>query len=198
MFICPLTDMETDLPADEMALGDMGYLDSELSPPPTAEKIKDVVASVFKVQKAQLEGGRRFLELARARQAAYLLCRDRSAESLFAIGAALHRDHTTVIHGAGIADGLLDTNPDFRRKVRECEQRLLSHQPPKKRVSVALARKTKNESKPQPEKKSKLRPCMGCGADFMSQHNGHRHCNPCRLKLSGRREFEGVGGEGSF
>lgn len=82
--------------------------------------VRDVVLAVcrvYGVTHGDLVSPRRFQGLARSRQVAMLLAHELTLASLPAIGLALRRDHTTVIHG--IKAARLRTGPDGCPEERE-------------------------------------------------------------------------------
>lgn len=69
---------------------------------PAGEAVTEVLAIVareYGLGAEELRGPRRTRSVAEARLMAYALLRDTAGMSYPEIGAALHRDHTTVMHG---------------------------------------------------------------------------------------------------
>ncbi|WP_374653090.1 helix-turn-helix domain-containing protein [Dongia sp.] len=77
----------------------------------------DATAEVFGVHKILLAGVGRARRLAYPRFAFYLVARETLGLSLPAIGRAVSRDHTTVMHGLVRAEELKARDADFAAKV---------------------------------------------------------------------------------
>jgi Bacterial dnaA protein helix-turn-helix len=89
-------------------------------PPPPAirltvdgvDAVKRAVANYFGVSVARIEGDQRDALVVRARQVAMFLMHEELLLSTVQIGHALHRDHTTVLHGLGkVRTGMLRESP---------------------------------------------------------------------------------------
>lgn len=113
-FICPITDMD-------------GAVIEVIPLKPAAGpcRIKNVVGVVFEIEPALLNSKRRcHLNIAQARQAAYLLYHEHTAFSYPQIARQFNRDHTTIMYGVKVARKLLETDEAFRRFYEECEATL--------------------------------------------------------------------------
>lgn len=75
-------------------------------------EITEAVAEEFEVSVDDLRGQRRLEFVARARQAAYLICRLKEKSSV-QIGHYFNRDHSTVLQGAKRAEELRAEDPEF-------------------------------------------------------------------------------------
>jgi chromosomal replication initiator protein len=99
---------------------------SELSPI-TAERIQEVVASVWKVTAEGLRSKTRTKTLTVPRQAAMHLCRELLGLQLVEIGARFGgRDHSTVIHSLERAEDLMTNDFTFRSRIDQARAILLS------------------------------------------------------------------------
>lgn len=64
----------------------------------TFDKIMQTVAAHYDIEPQQLVEYDRKRKLARARQVAMLLCKEETGATVYSIGQAFNRDHTTVLH----------------------------------------------------------------------------------------------------
>ena len=88
------------------------------------------VSFAFEVRWLEFVSTRRTARVAIARFAAYYLARNLTNASLSMIGNAMGgRDHTTVLHGITRAIAMMDTDPDFRRRVEHVSARFSQPQP---------------------------------------------------------------------
>jgi len=86
--------------------------------------ILDSVAQAFGVSVREIMGKTRERPVARARQAAYYLCREFTSLSYPRIGAKFNRDHSTVMYGVKQVGHLRFRNPEFDRKIVSAEARI--------------------------------------------------------------------------
>jgi chromosomal replication initiator protein len=82
------------------------------------------VAEFYRISEQEIKGRRRRRDIVRPRQVAMYLARKETQASLLEIGAALGRDHTTVIYGVEKIDGLLQEDSTLRREVMSIQERL--------------------------------------------------------------------------
>lgn len=85
--------------------------------PISVRLIMQCCAEAFDVSLRELRSLRRRDAIVQARQAVYLLARELTDQSFPQIGRALGRDHSSIIHGAGVARELIRTNPAFAERV---------------------------------------------------------------------------------
>lgn len=90
------------------------------TPAPTVRRILDVTAAHFAVSRADLVSQRRDARVIRPRQIAMWLAKGMTPKSLPEIGRHIGgRDHTTVLHGIGVIDRLIETSDEIRAAVAE-------------------------------------------------------------------------------
>ncbi|MBC8444733.1 MAG: chromosomal replication initiator protein DnaA [Chloroflexi bacterium] len=82
------------------------------------------VAEFYRISEQEIKGRRRRKDIVRPRQVAMYLARKETQASLPEIGAALGRDHTTVIYGVEKIEGLLQEDSTLRRQVMSIQERL--------------------------------------------------------------------------
>ncbi|MGB2203175.1 MAG: helix-turn-helix domain-containing protein [Pseudooceanicola atlanticus] len=82
----------------------------------TMREIAEMVAEEFDLPKVAMTGVNRRSDFARARFAAFLLCREQLI-SLTAIGRQFKRDHTTISHGLRRAQHLEKYDQDFAERM---------------------------------------------------------------------------------
>ncbi|MBR1560267.1 MAG: chromosomal replication initiator protein DnaA [Clostridia bacterium] len=85
----------------------------------TCELIIGVVADKYGLQPADLTGKRRSQDIALARQVAMYICREMTDSSTTAIGRAIGRDHTTVLHGCEKVEKDMGEDYGFKKRVQE-------------------------------------------------------------------------------
>ena len=83
----------------------------------TLDDLRSAVADVFGLSVADMTSRRRPQPIVRARHAFCLLARKLTESPLTAIGAALGRDHTTVISSLDRAEVLAETDPVFGERI---------------------------------------------------------------------------------
>ena len=86
-------------------------------PPPRIAAIIGAVAQAFSVPVRQILSPRRAAPIVRARQAAMHLALELSGHSSIAIGRALGRDHSTVLHGDAVTRMRVDEDPEFAARI---------------------------------------------------------------------------------
>jgi hypothetical protein len=92
--------------------------EARVLPPPV--QVRDIVAAVaeaFETSSVELLSERRQRALCQPRAAAMGLARELTLHSLPALGRLLHRDHTTVMHGARRHAEHLAQDPDYAARV---------------------------------------------------------------------------------
>ena len=86
--------------------------------------IKTWVSLEFDITESELIGGQRSRRISRARQAAYWLAKKSTRLSLPQIGAALGKDHTSVMYGVGRATEIMAVDAQFNETVTRLFRRL--------------------------------------------------------------------------
>ena len=90
----------------------------------TPEEIVEEVARFYDLNSDLLRGRGRSKEIARSRQIAMYLAREETMASLPQIGAALARDHTTVLYGYGKISEQIEEDDSLRRDILVIRERL--------------------------------------------------------------------------
>ncbi len=99
--------------------------DVEISAPPrTLEEILELVAGAYGLSRADLSRRSRERRLARPRQIGMYLCRRYTDASLAAIGRALGRDHTSVLHATRAVEARIAERPQLRYELEALAQRV--------------------------------------------------------------------------
>ena len=88
---------------------------------PHIEVIKHVVANVFHLSIHDLEGPQKSQHIALARYVAMYLMRPVTSLSFPRIGIALHRNHSTIIHGYQIIVRRIEKEPAFAAMIQRLE-----------------------------------------------------------------------------
>ena len=92
----------------------------------TVDKIKDIVASEFRLKISDLSSKRRTRNLSFPRHIAMYLCRKHTTSSYPEIGALFGgRDHSSVIHAANVVAKKMTDDCDVRNLVQRIEQRIV-------------------------------------------------------------------------
>lgn len=92
---------------------------------PSIAAIQQATAATFGISTHDMTSARRGRGVARPRQVAMFIARERTPYSMPHIGRDFGgRDHTTVIHACRQVEKLIAIDPEFAAKVRECEARL--------------------------------------------------------------------------
>lgn len=110
------------------AFGQAGYLRPDAqSPSAVTDSVSAAVAQVvvvaaglFGVAVDDVTGVCREQRVARARQAAMFVCRDRLCLTLTEVGRLFNRDHTTVAHGVRVIGEAMASDPRVRARVEAC------------------------------------------------------------------------------
>lgn len=100
-------------------------------PAPKIADIQAAVAAHFRIKLADMTSPRRARCVARPRQIAMYLSREFTTASLPGIGRAFgYRDHTTIMHGIGVVEGLTAKDKPWfeglqilRQQLRDAEAR---------------------------------------------------------------------------
>lgn len=95
--------------------------------PPTisVHEIQEQTAAHFRIPLIEMTSQRRARGVARPRQVAMYLAREKTPQSLPAIGRLFgNRDHSTVAHACKQIERLIGEDPAFASRVRELEGRL--------------------------------------------------------------------------
>ena len=87
--------------------------------------IQEEVARFFMVDFHEMLSERRARHVARPRQIAMYFCQELTRHSLPKIGAAFHRDHTTIMHGTRLIRRLLREDADFAADMMTLRARLV-------------------------------------------------------------------------
>lgn len=90
----------------------------------TVEQVIEVVCEYYEVAYNDMVGRSRQREIAHPRQVVMYLAREETEASLPEIGAALNRDHTTVMHGYDRIATALESDNELRREVMAIRERL--------------------------------------------------------------------------
>jgi len=129
------------------------------------DKILAEVATDFGVPISEIMSGDRTATVSEARLACYWLA-DFHDHSKASIARHLNRgDHSTIRSGICRTEQKRQQRPAFRFQLECLLWKLTPEKPSEDVLSV-------------PQKQS--RPCMTCGADFMSEGSHNRLCTPCR------------------
>ena len=92
----------------------------------TVDKIKDIVASEFRLKISDLSSKRRTRNLSFPRHIAMYLCRKHTTSSYPEIGALFGgRDHSSVIHAANVVAKKMTDDAEVRNIVKRVEQRII-------------------------------------------------------------------------
>ncbi len=167
---------------------------------PTIENLIGLVAEETRVEPRFIIGDSRVPHIARARQMVMFLAREQTDNSYPRIARALHRDHSTVMHGVRLIydlsytdDGLVKSLNNIRARIRKgvrsqaapksiapfLSQTQKSH-PEKPRRPFMRHRHLYHYSKPKSDTPSKERKCLRCRETFISTGAGNRLCWCCR------------------
>lgn len=96
-----------------------------IEPTPTVRRILDATAAHFALSRRDLVSQRRDRAVIRPRQIAMWLARQLTPKSLPEIGRHIGgRDHTTVAHGVGVIDQLIETSEEIRAAVAAVDEAL--------------------------------------------------------------------------
>lgn len=117
-----LNNKEITLEMAEEALRDHIYPDRENAVTP--ERIINVVAEHYDLRPSDITSERRNKEVAYPRQIAMYLCCSLTDDSLSAIGKALKKDHTTVIHGRDKIAKDMEENASLKKTVDILKKKL--------------------------------------------------------------------------
>jgi chromosomal replication initiator protein len=93
------------------------------------DRIQDLTAELFGLSRADLLGPGRTTRLTWPRHVAMYLARENTEESLPAIGARFHRNHTTVLHACRATAKRLAGDPEAVQTVRQLTDRLHGARP---------------------------------------------------------------------
>lgn len=91
---------------------------------PSIAEIEAATCIEFNVRLNDMRSDRRWQEVARARQVAMFLARERTPYSLPQIGRCFNRDHTTVIHAVRRIEAMSAADSVFAARVRDCGARI--------------------------------------------------------------------------
>lgn len=166
----------------------------------TVAQIIDAVCNVGRVQLIHLTGPRQTFWVAKHRQIAMHLGRERTGETAQNIALQLGRkDHTTVLHADRVIAKLREECPDWRKHIEEIVRLLDGTRSENSAVRCPqVARfplapnQPKRKSMPKFQKPSservneiKLRVCMttDCEREFLSKHYGDRRCKRCKARM---------------
>jgi chromosomal replication initiator protein len=115
---------------------------------PSVEAIQDAVGSVLSVSRADLLSARRTPQVARARQLAMYLTRERTSLSLAQIARAFDRDHTTVLHAIRAVSARLEPGSETSEALGKAHRLLGSSQSASTAVAPAHERDPRDQSPP--------------------------------------------------
>ncbi len=109
----PRSEAFTDQQIEDLISFHINYRQKNI----TMEIIITAVSDLFGVSMGDIRGKRRPQRIVRARHAINLLARKLTKTSLKAIGAAMSRDHTTVMASVRRAEALAESDEDFADKI---------------------------------------------------------------------------------
>lgn len=167
---------------------------------PTIENIIGLVSEETGIEPRFILGESRVLRIARARQMVMFLAREHTDFSYPRIANALHRDHSTVMHGVRAIYDLSYTDDDLVKSLTKIRARIregVRSQAAPKSIAPFLSKTQKSSpekprrpfmrhrhlyhyGKPKSDTPTKERKCLRCREVFISSGPGNHVCWCCR------------------